>query len=926
MDARAVAAALDVDPGSGLSAQEAARRLAQDGPNELRAAPQMPVWRRVLAQFQDPLVYLLLAAVAIALLAWWVDGRTGWPIDAIVIAAVVLLNGVIGQVQEAKAQHAVAALARMTAAASGVLRDGRPQRVPSAGIVRGDVLVLAEGDAVGADARLFQAATLRVQEAALTGESEAVLKDVATLPLPAALGDRFGMVFKGTAVAQGAGRAVVTATGMDTEMGKVAALLEATAEETTPLEKEVARIGRALGLAVVVIAVIVVGTILAISEIRSTADVVRVLLLGVSLAVAAVPEGLPAILAVVLALGVQRMARHHAIVKNLSSVETLGSASIICSDKTGTLTRSEMTIERVMTASGDSRVSGVGYAPEGSVHETGHPDAELAAGPLRDETIVVLSGGSLAGNAGLRKTESGKWEIHGDPTEAAFLVAERKLGVTQRRERRFERVGEIPFTSERKLMTTIERDHEHGDALVAITKGAPDVLLGRCNRARVGLEVVELDEVLRARLLADIDTLTDAALRTLSVAYRPLAPGEDPAAAEALERDLVFVGTVGMIDPPREEAAMAIREARRAGIRVVMITGDHPKTALRIAADLGIVAAGSPVLTGAAIDALDEAAFADAVRTTSVYARVAPTHKLRIVDALQAGGSIVAMTGDGVNDAPALKAADIGIAMGATGTEVTKEAAKMILADDNFATIVDAVREGRAILDNIRKFLRYLLSSNMGEVLTVFLGVVGAGVIGLDQAGADGTVVLPLLATQLLWINLITDSAPALAMGVDPPTDDLMARQPRHANDRLIDAPMWANVIQTGVVIALVSLLTMDIYLPGGLIAGTGDLTTARTAGFTVLVLASLVTCFTARSGTTSAFAHLFANPWLWGAVALSLLLQVAVVHIPFLNIAFGTAPLAVEQWLVCAAMASVVLIYSELQKLLRRRVWKDPS
>ncbi|WP_411280485.1 cation-translocating P-type ATPase [Gemmatimonas sp.] len=921
METSAVAAALEVDVESGLGAEEAARRLAQNGTNELRAAPPTPAWRRALAQFQDPLIYLLLAAVAIALVAWWVEGRVGWPVDALVIAAVVLLNGVIGLVQEAKAQNAVAALAKMTAATTTVLRDGKEQRVPSAELVRGDVIVLAEGDSVGADARLLQDTTLRVQEAALTGESEAVLKATATLPKPAPLADQLNMVFKGTAVAQGTGRALVTATGMETQMGGIAALLEATVEEPTPLEKEVARVGHTLGVAVVVIALVVVGTILLMSEIRSTADVVHVLLLGVSLAVAAVPEGLPAILAVVLALGVQRMAKHHAIVKNLSSVETLGSASVICSDKTGTLTRSEMTIQRVMTASGDTHISGVGYAPEGKVE---HDGAELPAGPLHDETRVVLSGGSLAGNADLRQAEGGAWEIHGDPTEAAFLVAERKLGagtVTARRARRFERVSEIPFTSERKLMTTIERDHEHGDELVAITKGAPDVLLGRCTRVRVGLEVIALDEAMRARLLADVDTLTDAALRTLAVAYRPLAPGEDPAVAEQVERELIFVGTVGMIDPPREEAAVAIREARRAGIRVVMITGDHPRTAARIAADLGIIDAGAPALTGAEIDALDEAGFAAAVRTTSVYARVAPAHKLRIVDALQADGNIVAMTGDGVNDAPALKAADIGVAMGVTGTEVTKEAAKMILADDNFATIVVAVREGRAILDNIRKFLRFLLSSNMSEVLTVFLGVVGGGVIGLTSAdtGANGTVVLPLLATQLLWINLITDSGPALAMGVDPAGDDLMARKPRQLNERLIDGRMWSSVIQTGLVIAVLTLLTMDFYLPSGLIPGAGDLTTARTAGFTVLVFASLFTCFTARSDTTSALAGLFANHWLWGAVALSVLLQVAVVHVPFLNIAFGTAPLALDQWLVCAAMASGVLIYSELRKLVSR-------
>ncbi len=960
MQIDALAKALEANMDNGLSAAEAARRLAQNGPNELRGAPPVAVWRRVLAQFQDPLIYLLLAAVAIALVAWLVEGREGWPVDAVVIATVVLLNGLIGWVQEAKAQNAVAALAKMTAANSGVLRDGKPQRVPSAELVRGDVLLLAEGDAVGADARLLEAATLRVQEAALTGESEAVLKDATTLAAPAVLGDQLDMVFKGTAVVQGTGRALVTATGMDTEMGKVAALLEATVDEPTPLEKEVARVGKSLGIAVVVIAVVVVVTILWMSEIRGTADVVRVMLLGVSLAVAAVPEGLPAILAVVLALGVQRMARHQAIVKNLSSVETLGSASVICTDKTGTLTRSEMTIERVMTASGAAHISGVGYVPEGQVTAAApsgqsssqadsapeRPPAQAAAplpaGPLRDETLVVLSGGSLAGNADLRQAEGGEWEIHGDPTEAAFLVAERKLdvgAVTERRKQRFERVGEMPFTSERKLMTTIERDHEHGDELVAITKGAPDVLLGRCTQARVGLQVVALDPALRARLLTDVDTLSDAALRTLAVAYRPLAAGEDQTATEALERELIFVGTVGMIDPPREEAAVAIAQAHGAGIRVVMITGDHPKTAARIAADLGIVEAGSTTaptaLTGAEIDALDDAAFAQAVRTTSVYARVAPAHKLRIVKALQADGNIVAMTGDGVNDAPALKAADIGIAMGVTGTEVTKEAAKMILADDNFATIVQAVQEGRAILDNIRKFLRYLLASNMGEVLTVFLGVVGASVIGLKSSGANsaadaGSVVLPLLATQLLWINLITDSAPAMAMGVDPPSDDLMAKKPRHVNESLIDARMWSSVIQTGVVIALVTLLTMDYYLPGGLITQAGiasgsggDLTSARTtaqtAGFTVLVLTSLFTCFTSRSDTRSAFAHLFTNHWLWAAVALSLSLQVAVVHMPFLNIAFGTAPLALDQWLVCAGMASLVLVYSELQKMVMR-------
>ncbi len=909
---------LEADLVNGLSNHEAARRLARDGPNELRAAPPTPRWQRVLVQFQDPLIYLLLAAIAISLCAWLIEGGIGWPVDAIVIGIIVLLNGLLGYVQEAKARNAVAALSRMTAVTSAVLRDARMQRIPSAQLVRGDLLVLAEGDAVGADARLVQAASLRVQEASLTGESEAVLKAASTLPGPAALGDRLDMVFKGTAIVQGTGRALVTATGMASEMGAIAAMLEAAEEALTPLQKEVARLGRMLGIAVVVIALIVVATVFLVFEVGSASDVINVLLLGVSLAVAAVPEGLPAILSVVLALGVQRMAKRNAILKNLSSVETLGSASVICTDKTGTLTRCEMTIERLMTASGAARITGVGYAPEGTVEFDGKALQDEAR---RAEAILVLSGGSLAGNARLQRTAEGGWQIQGDPTEAAFLVAERKLGVHESRARRFARVAEIPFTSERKMMSTIEVDHERGDQRVLIAKGAPDVLLERCTRTRVGTGVAPLDDELRQRILADVDELSDAALRTLAVAYRPLRADEDAASGHAvdLERDLVFAGTVGIIDPPREEAAPAIAEAHRAGIRVIMITGDHPRTAARIAADLGIVDPGAVAMTGAELDRLDDPGFAEAVRSTSVFARVAPAHKLRIVAALQAEGNVVAMTGDGVNDAPALKSADIGVAMGVTGTQVTKEAARMILADDNFATIVQAVREGRAIFDNIRKFLRYLLSSNMGEVLTVFLGVVLAGVIGLTGPESGGAVVLPLLATQILWVNLITDSGPALAMGVDPETDDVMARKPRPPHESVIDSRMWVIVMAIGAAMAGVTLLTLDMYLPRGLIEGTQELANARTAAFTTLVFAQLFNCLNARSESASALRHLFVNRWLWGAIALSVALQVAVVHVGVMNIAFGTVPLSPDQWLVCGAMASVVLWFEEGRKWLAR-------
>jgi Ca2+-transporting ATPase len=905
---------LAVDIDLGLTSSEAALRLSRDGPNELTAAVVVPVWRRLLAHFQDPLIYLLCAAVVIALVAWTIERHSSWPVDAIVIGMVIVLNGILGFIQEAKADDAVAALSRMTAPTSSVVRDGQLMRVPSAQLVRGDVLVLAEGDAVGADGRLFLAASLQIDEASLTGESTASLKDAVMLQEAVALGDRRDMVFMGTTVLQGSGRAVVTACGMATEMGAIAGMLTATAQEQTPLEKEVGRIGRMLGIAVVIIAAVVMGTMFLMSDIRSGADVMQVLLLGVSLAVAAVPEGLPAILSVVLALGVQRMARHNAVVKKLSSVETLGAASVIASDKTGTLTRAQMTIEQIITASGETRITGVGYQPEGRVEQNG---TALPAGALLQETIVMLGGGSLAGNAELHRGAEGAWEQHGDPTEVAFLVAEQKLGSGDRRKDRFKRVGEIGFTSERKFMSVLAEDREHDNACMLIAKGAPDVLLGLCNRERVGMGVIELDAARRGAILANIDRLSDAALRTLAVAYRPLGSDEQVLAKESLEHDLIFVGTVGMLDPPREEAAVAIREAQGAGIRVIMITGDHPRTAARIAADLGIAPAGDVALAGADLDNLDEDAFAAAVRRTAVYARVSPAHKLRIIAALRKDGNVVAMTGDGVNDAPALKAADIGIAMGITGTEVSKAAARMILADDNFATIVKAVSEGRAILDNIRKCLRYLLSSNMGEVLTVFFGVLGARIFGF--AGADGSIVLPLLATQLLWINLVTDSGPALALGVDPPVDNQMARKPRVLHAPVLDVRMWLDVVQTGLVIALVTLLAMDMYLPGGIIEGGYDFATARTAGFTVLVLTSLFTCLTARSDTISAFAGLGSNPWLLGALGVSLMLQIAVVHVPVLNVAFGTSPLELTQWVQCAAIASVVLWFSEVSKFARR-------
>jgi potassium/sodium efflux P-type ATPase len=844
--------------------------------------------------------------------AWIADGADGIPYEAIVIAVIVVLNGALGFVQEARAEHAVAALQRLAAATAGVVRDGRLHRIPAADVVPGDVLVLEEGDAVSADARLADAASLVVAEAPLTGESAPVEKAAGTLEGPVALGDRVNMVFDGTAVTRGRGLAVVTATGMATEMGTIARLLGTTEEQRTPLQREVSRIGRMLGGAVIAIAVVVVAAILVTADIDTASDLVDVLLVGVSLAVAAVPEGLPAVLSVVLALGVQRMARRHAIVKRLASVETLGSASVVCSDKTGTLTKNEMTIRKIVTASGEVDVTGEGYRPEGELLVDGRP---IADDGLLDEVRSVIGGGSLANDAVLEES-GGEWVIQGDPTDAAFLVGEAKIeGLTEAREERFARVGEVPFSSERKLMSTLQTDELQG-GIAVVTTGAPDVLLSRCTDERVAGKTRRLDDVRRAAILAGVDRLAGNALRTLAVAYRAVPPGERPPADESVERDLTYLGLVGIIDPPRPEARVAIADAANAGIRTVMITGDHPITAVRIADDLGI--AGGRALTGAELDDLDEQGFREASRDVSVYARVSPEHKLRIVRALQADGDVVAMTGDGVNDAPALKSADIGVAMGINGTDVTKEAADMILADDNFATIVAAVREGRGIFANIRTFLRFLLSSNVGEVLTMLLGVLLAGAIGLDDTGE--AVATPLLATQILWINLLTDSAPALALGVDPPPEDVMRRPPRGPADRVIDRAMWIGIVWVGLVMAVATLVALDLRLPGGIVGNGGDVETARTMAFTTLVLAQLFNCFNARSDRRSAFSGLFANAWLWGAIALSSALQIAVVHLAVLNEAFGTAPLSATDWLICIGLASAVLWANEAKKLVDRR------
>jgi P-type Ca2+ transporter type 2C len=906
---------LGSDRARGLTMAEARTRLAHFGLNQLATERPVPRWRKFVAQFGDVLVVLLLIATVISFVLWLYERDAALPYEAMAISAVVLLNAMLGYIQQERAESAIASLRQMAAAHALVIRDGEPTTVLAAEVVPGDVVIVEEGDTVPADARVIESTALQVAEAALTGESLPVSKDIDPIADEVGLGDRANMIYSGTSVTYGRGRAVVTTTGMQTEMGHIAGMLSRVESGPTPLQQELDRVGKRVGVVVIGIAVVMISTIVVVERVRGLPALLDVLILGVALAVAAVPEGLPAIVTAVLSMGVQRMARRHAIVRHLSAVETLGSASVIASDKTGTLTRNEMTVREVVTASGHVTITGTGYAPIGDVRVE---NAGEVTGNLRIELERALGVADRANNASVRE-ESGRWIIVGDPTEAALIVAARKAGLQSAvLQRRFARIGEVPFSAERKLMSTVHTDAETEGRVLVFTKGAPDLLLTRCTCEHVGPAHRPLSDDRRRQILEANDALAARALRTLGVGYRASTDGtlgED--IGEHLERDLVFAGLIGMIDPPRQEARLAVARAKRAGVRPVMITGDHPKTAAVIAHELGL-ANGGEAVSGSELEQMDDAALDRTVGVVSVYARVKPEHKLRIIQALQRRKAVVAMTGDGVNDAPALKMADIGVAMGITGTDVSKQAADMVLADDNFATIVAAVEEGRAIFSNIRKFLRYLLSSNIGEVMTMFFGVVFGDAIGLELRA--GELVLPLMATQLLWINLVTDGAPALALGVDAGDPDSMERPPRLATERVIIGPMWRGIFFIGVVMAAGTLYVLDADLPGGLFQGTGSLRHAQTMAFTTLMLFQLFNLFNARSDEQSAFRGMFKNRWLWGAIAVSLILQAVVVYAPFLQPAFSTEPLTASDWMRCTIVASTALWLRELEKLLRRR------
>ena len=886
----------------GLTHAEARSRLVHYGSNALPAVPAKPSWLRFLLQFRDWQVYLLLAAVLVSFLAWCMEGASGLPYEAFAILAIVLLNALFGFLQEERADRALAALRSMTPPSVSVVRDGQEQRIEARLLVPGDLLIVREGDRIAADARLIEVTALNTQESALTGESLPVTKSIQPLPSEAPPADRHNMVFSGTTAVYGHATAIVTATGRHTEFGRIAALLHQTEDRETPLKRELNRLGRRLGLAVVAIAFVVVLSLLLLQGVHNGERVLHILLFGVALAVAATPEGLAAVVTVVLALGVRRMARRGAIVRHLAAVEALGEVTVIASDKTGTMTMNEMTVRSVVTAAGLASLASLWSLPNGDPVSPAH----LA------ELNTTLKTAALVNNAGLHRA-NGVTRPQGDPTEAALLIAADQSGIDLADlARQCPRLGEIPFSSERKRMSTLHLCSTIPEfrPRVLLTKGAADVLLPLCAHEWTADGSRSLTPERRAELLKWQETLAAQGLRTLAIAFRPMsADASIPETLDqSLEQSLTFLGLVAMLDPPRPEVAAAVAKARTAGVRSIMITGDHAITALAIARELGIPTEDG-VLTGQQLAQLSDEELASAVRRVSVFARVNPEHKLRLVHALQRNGEIVAMTGDGVNDAPALKAANIGIAMGITGTDVAKEAADLVLTDDNFATIVTAIEEGRNLFDNIRKFLRYLLATNFGEILTLFLAVVIAALLG----NTSRELLLPLLAVQILWINLVTDGAPALALGLDPPNPNTMRSAPFAAGASIVDRPMYIDIV---IVAAIMAAGTLWIFFGG---AGGGSLVLRRTLAFTTLILFQLFNAFQSRSSTQSVFVGLFRNRWLWVTTAAMVGLQFLVLELPLLQRAFNTVPLSPAQWMRCVLIASTVVWGVETLKWMRR-------
>ena len=858
----------------GLTTAEATQRLAEVGPNELRVTEGVQWWRILLAQFKNVLILILLGATGLSI-------AVGHGLESLIIAVIVLFAVLLGFGQEYRAERAIESLKKLAAPNANVLRDGKEKKVPAREVVPGDVVVLHPGDRVPADARLLESVNLQAEEAALTGESVAVEKHTEPIPGDQPVGDRKNIVHAGTVVTYGRGRAVVAATGMQTEFGRIASLLDTVETAQTPLQKSLDHVGSALAK----VAFVVVAVIVAVGLFRGQ-PFVEMFIFGIALAVAVVPEALPAVVTVSLALGLQRMVKRNALIRRLPAVETLGSTTVICSDKTGTLTKDEMTVRRFFVAGETLELSGAGYEPAGQLTNAGKPAA--LSPPLQ----ALLEAGVLASDATLSHDATG-WALLGDPTEGALVVAAAKLGLDKAMlDEAQPRLGEVPFTSESRRMATM---HRTPGGRTVFVKGAPEVVIDACSQVEGPGGPLPLDAAARGKVLEAAKQFAGEALRVLAIAHLP------DGTLETSDKNLTLLGLVGMIDPPRPEAFDAIRRCEDAGIRAVMITGDHPETAEAVARELGILKKGK-VVTGRELDALDDAQLAAQIEGVDVFARVSPAHKLRIVTALQAGGHTVAMTGDGVNDAPSLRKADIGIAMGITGTDVSRDAAAMTLTDDSFASIVAAVEEGRCVFGNIKKYLMYLLSSNIGEMGLM----VGASLLGLG---------LPLTAVQILWVNLATDGLPALALAVDPPEDDLMKRRPRDGKVGIFTRPVvvlmlvggfWSTVVNVG----LFAWSTQS---------GRSHVE-ATSMTFVSLVLIQFFKAYNYRSDRTSVLHRPFANKWLNIAIFWELALLLAILYIPFLQNLFATFALTLLDWLIIGGAAFTIVPVLELTKFLERR------
>ena len=933
---------LDSNADSGLTSQDIQQRLQQYGPNELEETAGRSAWEILLDQFKN---IMLLMLIGVALISGFLDlmrlqsgnlkpGEVPFK-DTIAILAIVILNGILGYVQESRAEKALAALKKMTSPLVRVIRDARLVEIAAKELVPGDVMQLEAGMQIAADGRLIEESNLQVRESALTGEAEAVNKQASLkLPEETSLGDRLNVVFQGTEVVQGRGKVLVTNTGMTTELGKIATMLQSVENEPTPLQQRMTQLGNVLVTgSLILVAIVVAGGVI---QDRGFKNIQELLEVSLSMAVAVVPEGLPAVITVTLALGTQRMVRQNALIRKLPAVETLGSVTTICSDKTGTLTQNKMVVQSVSTNNKTFRVTGEGYAPTGDFQLDGQKIS-----PEESPEISALSVACAVCNDSVLQKEQGEWAILGDPTEGALLTLAGKAGIEKDQwNSKLTRVAEFPFSSERKRMSVISQVQEvatseassrgvdpaiasflQSEPYLMFTKGSPELTLGRSTQIHLGNHTAPLTEKQRQKILAENDQMASKGLRVLGFAYKPLAQIPPEGSDEVFEQDLVWLGLVGMLDAPRPEVRLAVQECRDAGIRPVMITGDHQLTARAIATDLGIAQEGDAssnlsgvrLLTGQELQRMSDQELEQNVDLVSIYARVSPEHKLRIVQALQRRGRFVAMTGDGVNDAPALKQADIGIAMGITGTDVSKEASDMVLLDDNFATIVSATKEGRVVYTNIRRFIKYILGSNIGEVLTI----ASAPLIGLGG--------VPLTPLQILWMNLVTDGLPALALAVEPPEPDVMKRPPFSPRESIFARGLGSYIIRIGIIFAIITIALMWWAYQHTHAAGyQGDPDTWKTMVFTTLCIAQMGHAIAIRSNNRLTIEmNPFSNIFVLAAVVVTTILQLMLVYVPPLRDFFGTHYLNMQELGVCIGFSALMFVWIELEKIFLRIMGK---